>query len=84
VPVVDAQRETIRAFVERARPRHRRRTVDAAQVARLVLDLVRDHKRRSKLGREGSRLVDGLGAMRAATAGRPAGVLEHEALTCAA
>lgn len=69
VPVVDAQRATIAGFVAKgAASGIVEGPVQASVVARMVLELVLDTARRSRLGRQGSRLVDGLGAMRAAAA----------------
>jgi len=69
VPVVEAQRETIAAFVDKgAASGIVDGPVRAEEVARLVLELASDSGRRLRLGRQGSRLIDGLGAMRAARA----------------
>ena len=70
VPVVDAQRATIAGFVSQgAASGIVEGPVDPATVARLVIELVQDAARRSTLRQQASRLVDGLGAMRAAAAG---------------
>lgn len=69
VPVVDAQRETIAAFVEKgAATGIVEGPVVAEAVARLVLELAMDTRRRNRICRQGARLVDGMGAMRAARA----------------
>jgi spore coat polysaccharide biosynthesis predicted glycosyltransferase SpsG len=69
VPVVEAQRETVAAFVARgAATGIVDGPVQPSAVARMVLDIVRDTQLKSKLERTGSRVVDGLGAMRAARA----------------
>lgn len=69
IPVVDAQRETIAAFIERgAATGIVTGPVRVGRVARLVLELARNANRRSKLGRVATALVDGQGAARVARA----------------
>ena len=69
VPVVDAQRETIASFVAKGAAKGIvDGPVEIERVTLLVLDLVRNAKLRSTLGRKASRLVDGRGATRAARA----------------
>jgi len=68
VPVVDAQRPTVAAFVERGAARGVVGRVTARSVAAQCAELLTDEAMRRQVARIGRKLIDGRGAFRAAAA----------------